>query len=78
VSKYAVFIIAIIVNMVTAILVTSVAAISIVYAPNTTTIQHTNYSKTTVISPIKRLNANIIIDAINTKIRSVYNSDKVR
>lgn len=74
-SKTAIFI-ATIVNIVVAIVVASMAAIIIVYAQNTTTIQQTNYSNATTISPIKRLNATIIIDAINAKIRSVYNSEE--
>ena len=61
-----------IVNIVVAILVESIAATITVHARNTTTIQQTNYRNTTTISPIKRLNASIIIDAINAKIRSVY------
>ena len=72
--KSIIFIITIIVNIVVAILIVSIAAITIVYAQNTTTIQQTNYSNTTTISPIKRLNPSIIIDAINAKIRSVYSN----
>jgi preprotein translocase subunit SecY len=61
-----------IVNIVVAILVESIVATITVHAQNATTIQQTNYRNTTTISPIKRLNASIIIDAINAKIRSVY------
>ena len=64
-----------IVNIVVAIVVSSVPAIITVYAQNTTTIQQTNYSNTTTILPIKRLNPSIIIDAINAKIRSVYGEE---
>lgn len=74
-SKSAIFI-PIIVNSAIAIVVASTAAIIIVYAQNSTTIQLTNYSNTTTISPIKLLNATIIIDAINAKIRLVYNSEE--
>ena len=74
--KSVIFMITIVVNIIAAIVVASVAAISTAYAQNTTTIQQTNYNNTTTISPIKRLNPSIIIDAINTKIRSVYNTDE--
>jgi hypothetical protein len=73
--KSVIFII-VIVNIVVGFAVASFTAISIVYAQNTTTLQQTNYSNTTIISPIKRLNPSIIIDAINAKIRSVYNSEE--
>jgi hypothetical protein len=76
--KSVIFIITIIVNIVAAIVVASVAAMAIVYAKNTTTIQQTNYSNTTTLSPTKRLNPSIIIDAINAKIRSVYNSEAIK
>lgn len=56
-----------------------VAAATIVYAQNqsknqntTTTQQKLQQPTTIAISPIKRLNASIIINAINSKIRSVY------
>ena len=60
-----------------AIVVASAEAVAttIVYAQNqnATTIQQRNYSNTiTAIPQIKGLNASTIIDAINSKIRSVY------
>jgi hypothetical protein len=55
--------------------IASIATTITVYAQNTTMIQQTNYGNTTTISPIKRLNSSIIIDAINTKIRSVYGEE---
>ena len=56
------------------ILVASEATATVVYAQNTTTIQAINYSNTTIPS-IKGLNTNIIIDAINAEIRSVYDGN---
>jgi hypothetical protein len=71
--KFVIFI-TIFVNIAIATVTTSMTAITFVYAQNATTIQQTNYSNsTTTQSPIKRLNPGIIIDAINNKIRSVYN-----
>jgi hypothetical protein len=54
------------------------AAATVVYAPsqNTTSIQQINYSNTnTTIPQIKGLNSSIIINAINSKIRSVYEGE---
>ena len=55
---------------------TATAAV-VVYAQNqNATIQQRNYSNTTIAIPlIKGLNANIIINAINSKIRSVYGDE---
>jgi hypothetical protein len=52
-------------------------ATAVVYVQNqNATIQQRNYSKTTTAIPlIKRLNASIIIDAINSRIRSVYGDE---
>jgi hypothetical protein len=49
------------------------AAVNVVYAQNkntTTMLLQTNHNNTTV--SIKELNASIITDAINAKIRSIY------
>ena len=55
-----------------------IAAVTIVYAQNTTTrIQQTNYNNTT-IPQIKDLNPSIIIGAINTKVPSAYSDNGQR
>lgn len=72
------FILIIIGNIVAGIVVASMVAMSIVYAQNTTTLQPINSSNTTTILSIKRLNPSIIINAVNDKIRSVYNSEGIR
>ena len=61
-----------VVSIIVAIVVSSMAVTS-VYALNIHAAQvgyHTNTTNTKII--IKKLNASIIIDAINTKIRSIY------
>ena len=61
-----------VVSIIVAIVVSSMAVTS-VYALNIHAAQvgdHTNITNTKII--IKKLNASIIIDAINTKIRSIY------
>ncbi len=51
------------------------AAKSVAYAQNTT-LQGADYNKSTNPTTLmKRLHNNIIIDAINAKIRSVYNGN---
>jgi MFS superfamily sulfate permease-like transporter len=72
--KFVTFI-TILVNIVIAVMVASMAAITMIYAQNTTTIQQTNYSNTTE-SPMKRLNPGVFIDAINNKIRSIYDGEE--
>jgi hypothetical protein len=78
VSKLAIFVTTF-VNIAIAVVVLSVAAINSVYAQNTTTTittsmtQQTNHSNTTsATSPLKAPNTNAIVDAINAKIRSIY------
>ena len=61
-----------VVSIIVAIVVSSMAVTS-VYALNIHPAQvgdHTNTTNTKII--IKKLNASVIIDAINTKIRSIY------
>ncbi|HEY7573438.1 MAG TPA: hypothetical protein VH796_18920 [Nitrososphaeraceae archaeon] len=80
-SKFAIFVTTL-VNIAIAVVVASVAAINSVYSQNTTnaittinttTMQQTNHSNTTsATSPLKELNTSAIVDAINAKIRSIY------
>ncbi len=76
-SKLVIFV-TMFVNIAIAVVVASVAAINSVYAQNTTTsitttTQQTNHSITTsATSPLKAPNTNAIVDAINAKIRSIY------
>ena len=66
------------VNIAIAVVVVSVAAINSVYAQNTTTTtttttQQTNHSNiNSATSQLKAPNTNAIVDAINAKIRSIY------
>jgi hypothetical protein len=79
VSKFAIFLTTL-VNIAIAVVVASVTAMNSVYAQNTTntttnttTTQQTNHSNpTSATSPLKGLNTSVIVDAINAKIRSIY------
>jgi hypothetical protein len=65
------------VSILAAIIVASIATISVVYAQNTTTLQGAHYNEinsTTTVIP-KKLIASIIINAINSKISSVYDGN---
>ena len=63
----------IVVSIIVAIIVSSMAVTSVVYALNIHAAQVSDYTNTTNTKIIiKKLNASIIIDAINTKIRSIY------
>jgi hypothetical protein len=70
--KFVIALTTITVSIIVAIIVESMAASSVVYAQNTTLqgADHNNTTNTTI--PIKKLNASIIINAINSKISSVY------
>ena len=62
-------------SIIIAFIVASMAAPSLVYAQNTA-LQGADYNNTTnTMTPIKKLDASIIIDAINSKIRSVYDDN---
>jgi Tfp pilus assembly protein FimT len=68
------------VNIAIAVAVASVPAINSVCAQNTTTntttTQQTSHSNTTSASlPLKTPNTNAIVDAINAKIRSIYDNN---
>ena len=70
-----------------AIIVASLAAATDVYAQNTTTVQQqalslTNTTNTTMTTatttiPMSGLNASIIINAINAKIKSIYDHGNI-
>jgi hypothetical protein len=60
-----------VVVIVLAAIIIPAAASTFVYAQNKNNTHPINYSNTT-LPPIKGLNANTIIDAINDKIRSIY------
>ena len=66
-----------VVSIIVAIVATSMAVTSVVNAQNIYTAQVADYTNTTNTKIlIKKLNASIIIDAINAKVRSIYgNSD---
>lgn len=78
-SKFAIFLTTL-VNIAIAVVAASVTAMNSVYAQNTTitntttiATQQTNHSNTTsATSPLKGLNTSVIVDAINAKIRSIY------
>lgn len=61
------------ISIIAAIIVASIATVNIVYGQNTTALQGADYNETTNTTTIpKKLIASIIINAINSKISSVY------
>ncbi len=74
--KFVIVVTAGVVNILVAMVVAPMAATSIIYAQDTSNIQAVNFTNTSNATiSIKKLNASIIINAINAEIRSVYNDD---
>jgi hypothetical protein len=76
VRKFLIAFTTIIVNIISAIVVGSMATTSVVYAQNTT-IHGADYNNTNnmTTTAIKKLDVSIIINAINAKIRSIYDGN---
>ena len=73
--KFVITFMTMVVSIMAAISIASMAATSVVYAHNTT-LQGVDYNNSTNMTKlIKKLDASIIIDAINAKIRSVYDGN---
>ena len=69
--KFVIVFTTIVVSIIADIVLASMGATSVAYAQNTT-LQGADYNPTTLM---KKLHNNIIIDAINAKIRSVYDGN---
>jgi hypothetical protein len=73
--KFVIVFTTIVVSIIADIVLASMEAKSVAYAQNTT-LQEADYNNSTNPTTLmKKLHANIIIDAINAKIRSVYDGN---